>query len=79
MNPIEQARQLGQAMWSDYIRRGLLTSGEFKQLIAQGISGVTSNPTILRKLLSAALIMMKRFRSWLTPIKAQRRFMRIWR
>ncbi len=49
MNPIEQVRQLGQAMWSDYIRRGLLTSGEFKQLIAQGISGVTSNPTIFEK------------------------------
>jgi len=49
MNAIQKARQQGQAIWLDYIRRGLLKSGEFQQLIEQGISGVTSNPTIFEK------------------------------
>ena len=49
MNPIEEAQRLGQAVWSDYIRRGLLKSGEFQWLIEQGISGVTSTPTIFEK------------------------------
>ena len=48
-NPIQQAHQLGQAIWIDYIRRRLLESGELRQLIDQGISGLTSNPTILEK------------------------------
>lgn len=49
MNTIQKAMQQGQAIWLDYIRRGLLKSGEFQQLIEQGISGVTSNPTIFEK------------------------------
>ncbi len=49
MNPIQETQRLGQAMWIDYIRRGLLKSGEFQRLIEQGISGVTSNPTIFEK------------------------------
>jgi transaldolase/glucose-6-phosphate isomerase len=49
MNAIKEALQQGQAIWLDYIRRGLLKSGEFQELIEQGISGVTSNPTIFEK------------------------------
>ena len=49
MNTIQEAQRLGQAMWIDYIRRGLLNSGEFQKLIERGISGVTSNPTIFEK------------------------------
>ena len=48
-NSIQQVHQLGQAIWLDYIRRNLLKSGELKQLIEQGISGVTSNPTIFER------------------------------
>ncbi len=33
MNPIQEAQRLGQAMWINYICRGLLKSGEFEQLI----------------------------------------------
>ena len=54
MNAIQEAYRLGQAMWLDYIRRGLLNSGEFQQLIDQGISGVTSNPTIFEKVISGS-------------------------
>jgi len=49
MNAVQEAQRLGQAIWLDYIRRGLLKSGEFQRLIEQGISGVTSNPTIFEK------------------------------
>ncbi|MFC2013551.1 bifunctional transaldolase/phosoglucose isomerase [Chloroflexota bacterium] len=49
MNAIQEALQQGQAFWLDYIRRGLIKSGEFHELIGQGISGVTSNPTIFEK------------------------------
>jgi len=49
MNSIQQSQQLGQAIWFDYIRRGMLKSGELQQLIDQGISGLTSNPTIFEK------------------------------
>jgi transaldolase/glucose-6-phosphate isomerase len=49
MNPVQKAHRLGQAVWLDYIRRGLFTSGEFQQFIESGISGVTSNPTIFER------------------------------
>lgn len=48
-NPIQQAQKLGQGIWLDYIRRSLIKSGELKQLIDLGISGLTANPTILEK------------------------------
>ena len=40
---------LGQAVWIDYVRRGMLKSGEIGDYIEQGISGVTSNPTIFER------------------------------
>ncbi len=51
---IQETQRLGQAMWIDYMRRGLLSSGEFQQLIEQGISGVTSNPTIFEKAIAGS-------------------------
>lgn len=48
-NPIQEVQQLGQAIWIDYIRHDLLKSGELQRLIELGISGLTSNPTILEK------------------------------
>jgi transaldolase len=38
--------QLGQSLWYDNMKRSLLTGGGFKQLIADGIVGCTSNPAI---------------------------------
>jgi transaldolase len=49
MNSIQQAQQLGQSVWLDYIHRGLMTSGELKQLALMGITGLTANPTIMEK------------------------------
>ena len=48
-NSIQELNQLGQSVWFDYIRRGMIESGELEQMIRQGIVyGVTSNPTIFR-------------------------------
>jgi transaldolase len=39
-------RAAGQSLWLDSLSRRLLRSGELDRLIAAGITGVTSNPTI---------------------------------
>lgn len=41
--------EFGQSIWYDNVQRGLLSSGEFKALIAKGVRGCTSNPTIFDK------------------------------
>ncbi|MDA8192422.1 MAG: bifunctional transaldolase/phosoglucose isomerase [Thermaerobacter sp.] len=53
-NRIEQIAQIGQSIWYDNIRRQLIASGELQALVAQGIRGVTSNPTIFEKAIVAS-------------------------
>jgi transaldolase len=49
-NPLLAIRALGQSIWLDNISRELLDTGRLAHLIADdGISGVTSNPTIFEK------------------------------
>ena len=49
-NPLRRLGELGQSVWYDYIRRDLITSGELARLIeADGLRGMTSNPTIFQK------------------------------
>ena len=49
-NPLLAIHELGQSIWLDNISRELLDTGKLAQLIADdGISGVTSNPTIFEK------------------------------
>jgi transaldolase len=49
-NPLLRLEALGQSVWLDFIRRGMITSGELRQLIdADGVSGVTANPSIFEK------------------------------
>ena len=49
-NPLLAIKELGQSIWLDNISRELLDTGKLAQLIAEdGISGVTSNPTIFEK------------------------------
>ena len=49
-NPLQQLMNYGQAMWLDYIRRDLFTTGKLKQMIAEdGLRGMTSNPAIFEK------------------------------
>jgi transaldolase/glucose-6-phosphate isomerase len=46
---LHKAHELGQSIWYDNMRRTLLTSGGLAKLIAQGVRGMTSNPTIFEK------------------------------
>jgi transaldolase/glucose-6-phosphate isomerase len=45
---------LGQSLWYDNMRRGLLVSGELKALVDVGVRGLTSNPTIFEKAIVAS-------------------------
>jgi transaldolase/glucose-6-phosphate isomerase len=49
MNPLQQLVDAGQGPWLDFVRRTLITSGELQRLIDDGITGVTSNPSIFGK------------------------------
>jgi len=54
-NPLRELNKLGQSVWLDYIRRRELLSGEMKLLIDEdGVSGVTSNPTIFEKAIAGS-------------------------
>ena len=49
-NPLRELNAIGQSVWQDNIRRSELLNGALKKLIDQdGLSGVTSNPTIFEK------------------------------
>jgi len=55
MNPLQQLGTYGQSIWLDYIRRGLITSGELAGLIREdGLKGVTSNPAIFEKAIAGS-------------------------
>jgi transaldolase len=45
---LNRVAQLGQSIWIDWLSRDLLSSGGLRRLIAEhGVTGVTTNPTIL--------------------------------
>ncbi|MGE5642839.1 MAG: transaldolase [Byssovorax cruenta] len=49
-NPLLGLEALGQSIWIDFIRRGIISSGELQKLVENdGVSGVTSNPSIFEK------------------------------
>jgi len=56
VNRIRQIAALGQAIWLDYISRDLVRSGQLSALIDEGVTGVTSNPTIFQKAISGSAI-----------------------
>ena len=48
--PTLSARDEGQSLWLDYIRRSLMTSGQLQRLIEEdALRGLTSNPAIFQK------------------------------
>ena len=49
MNPLHELSAAGQSPWLDFVRRTLITSGELQRLLDDGITGVTSNPSIFGK------------------------------
>lgn len=54
-NPLRVVQEHGQSIWIDYIRRSLVTSGGLARLIDEdGVSGVTSNPSIFEKAIAGS-------------------------
>ncbi|MBV9079794.1 MAG: bifunctional transaldolase/phosoglucose isomerase, partial [Elusimicrobia bacterium] len=54
MNPLQELWNHRQAFWLDFISRELMKSGRLKKLIEEdGLRGMTSNPTIFEKAISA--------------------------
>ncbi|MCY4117751.1 MAG: transaldolase [Caldilineaceae bacterium] len=54
MTRMHEAAALGQSIWLDFIRRSFLDSGELNELVEQGLRGVTSNPSIFQKAITAS-------------------------
>ena len=46
--PLKALGEQGQSPWLDYISRTFVHDGELKQLVDDGIVGLTSNPTIFQ-------------------------------
>ena len=56
-NPAQELIKFGQSVWYDNISRDLLQNGELKRLLSEwGVRGLTSNPTIFDKAISAGTI-----------------------
>jgi len=56
-SPLIEVQKYGQSIWYDYISRDLILSGELRRLVDQdGVLGVTSNPAIFEKAVSASSI-----------------------
>ena len=55
MNTTKKVTELGQSLWLDNLSRSLIKDGTLAQLIAEdGVSGVTSNPSIFQKALATS-------------------------
>jgi transaldolase / glucose-6-phosphate isomerase len=49
-NPLEALHQHGQAIWLDFLSRRFIEEGKLRKLVEQdGLTGVTSNPSIFEK------------------------------
>lgn len=54
-NPLLDLEAFGQSVWLDYLKRSALDNGELQQLIYQdGVSGLTSNPSIFEKAIAGS-------------------------
>ena len=53
-NTIRRNLALGQSTWVDYISRDMLANGELERLVGDGVTGLTSNPTIFEKAISGS-------------------------
>ena len=53
-NPLIELKKAGQSVWLDYLSRDVLKKGELRRLMEEdGLTGVTSNPAIFQKAISA--------------------------
>ena len=54
MSKFDELHDQGQSVWLDFIRRDMFDSGELQSLVAEGIRGLTSNPTIFQKAIASS-------------------------
>jgi len=54
MTKLYELAEQGQSVWLDYISRPLIISGELQKLVAKGLRGITSNPTIFEKAIAGS-------------------------
>src|SRR5574337_1321996 len=55
MNRLRALLDYGQSVWLDYIRRGLIASGELQRLVDEdALRGITSNPAIFEKAITGS-------------------------
>src|SRR5258708_14162507 len=53
-NPLQGLLAYGQSPWLDFIRRNILLNGDLKKMIADdGLRGMTSNPALFEKAITA--------------------------
>ena len=53
-NPLKELQTQGQSVWYDNVDRAQIASGQFKRMLDEdGVLGVTANPTIFEKSISA--------------------------
>jgi transaldolase len=53
MSKIQELHALGQSVWYDNVSRDLIKNGSIQKLIDNGVLGLTSNPSIFEKAVSA--------------------------
>lgn len=54
MTKPDELAGLGQAIWLDYIRRSFIQHGDLRDLVDDGLRGVTSNPAIFEKAIAGS-------------------------
>jgi transaldolase len=55
-NALQQLYAQAQSPWLDFITRDILNNGRLQELIDSGITGLTSNPTILQKAMASSAL-----------------------
>src|SRR6202795_5183550 len=55
MNPVKALENHGQAVWVDFLAPGFVAKGDLQKMIdADGVKGVTSNPSIFEKAIGSS-------------------------
>jgi len=54
MAKLTELAAAGQSVWLDFIRRDMVTNGELAALIDEGVTGVTSNPSIFENAIAGS-------------------------
>ena len=74
MRLVDLHHSAGQSAWLDNLQRSYITTGHLNELIAQGVRGLTSNPTIFQKAIQSSTDYDEQFfqelRAGLSPTEA---------